>query len=420
MGKRVIYVTYDGLEDQLGKSQVLPYVQGLAERGHEFEIVSFEKPGKPLCYRKRISANVRWTALRYHQTPSVPATAFDMAQGLGTVALRGLFSRADLVHVRSYVPCTLVLPWVEMCRVPLLFDMRGFWVDERVEGGRWSAKGRLYRTAKRIERTLLARSDTITMLTGWQQTYLRQDYAFASSIRGTLHVIPTCTDLGLFTPNVEADRDLARVLHGTKVLLYLGAISSYYLPREMAEFYLAWRKYASPARLLVVSRSDLKEIRDVLAAAGVGHELVHRTASREEVPAMVRCGHASFGLRSGQNLAGNGCAPTKMGEALACGLPFASSMIGDVPLILGPSPAGVCIPDERPVSLDAAARQLAEKAFAPGMARYARATAERWFSLTEGVDAYDAIYRGMPRRHGDAGALADTSWPPRGPSAGEA
>lgn len=411
MPRRIVYVTYDGLNDQLGQSQVLPYVKGLAALGHRFEIVSFEKPGTPLCYRAPLSTNVRWTALRYHQTPTVPATAFDMTQGLGAVALRGLISRADLVHVRSYVPCTLVLPFVELCRVPLLFDMRGLWVDERVESAQWPAGGSLFRTAKHVERVLLARADAITTLTGWLQNYLRSDYPFAPSIRGTIHVIPTCTDLDHFNPKVPPDPELSRELQGKKVLLYLGAISSYYMPREMAEFYLAWRRYASPARLLVVSRRDPVELRQALAAAGVD-ELVHRSASREQVPSLVRCAHASFGLRGGEKLAGNGCAPTKMGESLACGLPFASSTIGDVVSILGSSPAGVCIPDTRPQTLDATARELAEKAFAPDTARHARAAAERWFSLVDAVNAYDAIYQGMARKHGETGALTDTHWPP--------
>jgi len=411
MAKTIVYVTYDGLNDQLGQSQVLPYVKGLAALGHRFEIVSFEKPGTPLCYRAAVSTNIRWTALRYHQTPTIPATAFDMAQGLATVTLRGLISGADLVHVRSYVPCTLVLPFVELCRVPLLFDMRGLWVDERVENEGWPADGRLFRTAKHVERVLLTRADAITTLTGWLQAYLRRDYPFAPSVRGSIHVIPTCTDLDHFHPEVAPDAELSRELRGKKVLLYLGGISSYYLPREMIEFYLAWRKYASPARLLVVSRKDPIEMRQALAAAGVD-ELVHRAASREQVPSLIRCAHASFGLRGGEELAGNGCVPTKMGESLACGLPFASSTIGDVSSVLGPSAAGVCIPDRRPETLDAAARELAQKAFAPDTARHARATAERWFSLADAVNAYDAIYQGMALKHRETGALTDTHWPP--------
>ena len=43
---RVLYITYDGLTDPLGQSQVLPYLLGTAEDGHEITVLSFEKPDR--------------------------------------------------------------------------------------------------------------------------------------------------------------------------------------------------------------------------------------------------------------------------------------------------------------------------------------------------------------------------------------
>jgi glycosyltransferase involved in cell wall biosynthesis len=410
--RRVIYITYDGLNEQLGLSQVLPYVRGLARLGHEFEILSFEKPGSPLAFRRELEPGIRWTALRYHKEPALPATAFDMLQGLGTLAIEGLFHRADLVHVRSYVPAAFALPFVEAARVPLLFDMRGLWADERVEAGRAAAGGRQYRGIKGVERVLLRRADAITTLTLRLQRYLRHEYAHASEIAGSIHTIPTCVDLDHFRPDVPAEPRVQAELAGHRVLLYLGAIGSYYLPKEMGQFYLAWRKYASPARFLVVSRQDPGEIRQVLADAGVAHELVYRSATRDEVPGLIRCAHASFGIFAGRILAGHGCAPTKTGEVLACGVPFASSAVGDIDTQLGGSAAGVSVVDTTTESLDRCARELAHKAAADGVGIAARQLAERWFSLEDGVRAYDAIYRGLPRAHRDKSVLTDTTWPP--------
>src|SRR5262249_1163398 len=119
----VAYVSYDGIHDQLGQSQVLPYVTGLAaQHGHTFDLVSFEKPGAPTGWRETIAPGVRWTGLRYHQTPTVPATSFDLVQGNFAIAALQIFSRADFVHVRSYVPCLMALPWAVAARKSLLFD----------------------------------------------------------------------------------------------------------------------------------------------------------------------------------------------------------------------------------------------------------------------------------------------------------
>ena len=43
---RALYISYDGMTDPLGRSQVLPYLQGLSERGHEITLLSCEKPAR--------------------------------------------------------------------------------------------------------------------------------------------------------------------------------------------------------------------------------------------------------------------------------------------------------------------------------------------------------------------------------------
>ena len=44
MDARVLYISYDGLLDPLGQSQVVPYVRELARRGVALTVISFEKP----------------------------------------------------------------------------------------------------------------------------------------------------------------------------------------------------------------------------------------------------------------------------------------------------------------------------------------------------------------------------------------
>ena len=38
----VLYLSYDGMADPLGQSQVLPYLEGLVSKGHKFSLISFE------------------------------------------------------------------------------------------------------------------------------------------------------------------------------------------------------------------------------------------------------------------------------------------------------------------------------------------------------------------------------------------
>ena len=40
---KVLYLSYDGITDPLGQSQILPYLKGLSQKGYFFYLVGFEK-----------------------------------------------------------------------------------------------------------------------------------------------------------------------------------------------------------------------------------------------------------------------------------------------------------------------------------------------------------------------------------------
>src|SRR5215212_6221456 len=43
-GRRVLFISYNGMLDPLGQSQVIPYLRELARRGVRFTLLSFERP----------------------------------------------------------------------------------------------------------------------------------------------------------------------------------------------------------------------------------------------------------------------------------------------------------------------------------------------------------------------------------------
>jgi hypothetical protein len=42
-----------------------------------------------------------------------------------------------LIHCRSYLTSLIGLKLRSKYQIPFLFDMRGFWADERMDGGIW-------------------------------------------------------------------------------------------------------------------------------------------------------------------------------------------------------------------------------------------------------------------------------------------
>ena len=407
--RHVLYLTYDGLQDPLGQSQILPYLRGLGEYGYTFDVISFEK--RPSVRRRPAAVNhsMRWTALRYHKRPVLAATIFDACQGFTAASLAVVLGRTDLIHVRSTVPGAMVLPLAECTQAPLVFDTRALWTDEKVDVGGWKRGGVLHRMAQSIEAQLYRRANVITVLTNAMREFLRSRYPRRCEITAPIHVIPTCASMDRFHPNTQPDPELARQLKGTNVLTYVGSLNGWYMAHEMARFYLAWRKVAKPARFLLISHHPPGQIQAVLSAANIAHELVHRSGTADETAAYVACAHAGVCFRRPlfSTLAS---APTKVGELLAAGVPVAANRIGDLPSVLGGTGAGVLVDHMSDEELLRAAHSLHELATSGRSSLLARQIGERWFSLSDGVRAYHEVYQLLTGGHAER-RMVDLPWP---------
>ena len=103
--KRVLYISYDGITQPLGQSQVAYYLYGLARKKHTLILVNFEKPEYMADddLVRRISEDLRghgieWHPLRYHKRPLLLGTLWDIVHAI----VRSIFliarRRIDIVH----------------------------------------------------------------------------------------------------------------------------------------------------------------------------------------------------------------------------------------------------------------------------------------------------------------------------------
>ena len=167
----VLYISYDGMLEPLGQSQVLAYLKRFSTV-RRIHLISFEKVDdwEDIAERERITkdiadAGIRWYPLRYHKRPTALATAWDIACGALLGVWLVLRYRLSIVHARSYVSSVMALMIKRIMGVKYVFDMRGFWADERVDGGLWPRSGRMYRVAKGFERRFLLAADHVVSLT---------------------------------------------------------------------------------------------------------------------------------------------------------------------------------------------------------------------------------------------------------------
>lgn len=168
MFSSVLYLSYDGLTDPLGQSQILPYVIGLSEKEYRFTIISFEKRGKFEKQKEEIQQlcrqhSIKWIPLCYHKSPPVLSTLFDVWKLWQVVKQEYKANRFRIIHCRSYITSLVGLRAKKKWGVKFIFDMRGFWADERADGGLWNLKNPLYRTIyryfKKKEKEFLTEAD---------------------------------------------------------------------------------------------------------------------------------------------------------------------------------------------------------------------------------------------------------------------
>ena len=172
--KTVLYISYDGMTDPLGQSQVIPYLSGLAKRGHRITVLSCEKRHHFAVLRERCEAifaesGIEWHHVPYGKRPPVLSTYIDLARmrRLGRRLFRE--GRFDIVHCRTILSTLIGHSLARRHGAKLIFDMRGFWADERVEGSLWNLSNPIYRGLyeyfKRKERRFFREADLVITLT---------------------------------------------------------------------------------------------------------------------------------------------------------------------------------------------------------------------------------------------------------------
>jgi len=402
---RVLYITYDGLTDPLGQSQVLPYLAGLAAVGHRITVLSCEKPGRMAQDGNRMrrqceAAGIGWTPLAYHKRPPILSSALDAA-ALQRAALRLHREQSfDIVHCRSYIPARAGLALKRRFGVKLLFDMRGFWPDEKVEGNNWPLANPLYRAVyryfKRLESRLLRGADHIVSLTeaGKAQLLTRPELAHDPA---QITVIPCCVDFDHF-PLATAERrksarDRLAIPADAHVLAYLGSLGAWYMLDEMLDFFKLYQSRHDAARFLFVTPDEPHAIRLVAAARGIDPDrLLIAAATRDEVPGLLAAADLGiFFIRP--VFSKTASSPTKMGEMLAVGLPIlANAGVGDVEAMVEDMECGVAVRD---FTSEGYTEALGRLGSLDGSPDERRRKALPWFDVKLGIERYDRVYRSL-------------------------
>jgi glycosyltransferase involved in cell wall biosynthesis len=407
MQKKILFISYDGMTDPLGQSQVIPYLQGLSKKGFQFYLLSCEKPGtyernKEAVQKTLAGYNIHWHPIPYTKDPPVVSTLTDILTLKKTAKEIHRLHGIDMVHTRPGIPALVGLWMKKKWGIKFLHDIREFYADSRVEGGLWNIKNPLFRIIyqyfKKKEKEELECCDGVVCLTHAAEkiTAALPEYKTTTPLK----VIPCSADLHLFDPsNISSEQKLQLkkalgIGENDLVVSYLGSIGGWYLTREMLQFCKLLADKKPAVKFLFVS----PHLHDVIVkeAAKYGlpaEKLIIKHGKRNEVPALLSISDYSlFFIKPCFSKLSS--SPTKHGEIMAMGIPvITNSGVGDVKEIVEKYQAGFIVEEFTDQAFN---EVIVEIISTPSFDTSAiRNGAAEFYSLEKAVDLYDEIYNAI-------------------------
>ena len=407
--RRVLYISYNGMLDPLGQSQVIPYLKELSRAGVRFTLLSFEGPkaympdGRARCERLRMelaSSEIDWHFLRYHKRPSLPATSYDVLSGIRYGSRLVQSKQIEMVHARSHIPATIALALKRRFDLKMIFDVRGLMAEEYVDANHWKKGSVPYRLTKAMESRALRGSDGVVTLTEkiWPAI---KDWEGLQG-RDVIHeVVPCCTDLNRFRFN-QNDRDRVRAelsLQDRFVLVYSGSIGGWYLTDKTADFFVALLKRRPNGHFLWLTGGDQGLVEKLMSDRGIKRDqFTVRNVTTDEVSGYLSAADVGIAFYK-PTFSRLATSPVKVSEYLACGLPvIVNAGVGDCDTFVAAQKVGAVVKDFSEEEYESTLATI-ESLLAGGVSARSRAVAEEYFDVqSAGLERYSRLYERVLNR----------------------
>lgn len=391
------------MTDPLGQSQVIPYVKGLSKKGYKFTLLSCEKKERFDKFHKEIEeilaeSNIEWVPIPYHKKPPVLSTVFDFFL-LKSKAIEIHKNRKfKLLHCRSYISSLIGLYFKKRFEVPFIFDMRGFWADERVDGGLWNLKNPIYNSVykffKKKEQAFLADCAAAISLTKAGKIEMEK-WEVCINNKTPIHVIPCSADFDFFKVSEHSVKIKNRLLLGFSendfVVSYLGSLGTWYMLEEMLDLLKVLAEKFRNVKFLIITPDSPTVIIDAVERKKMdAGKFTIQYAQRKDIVEKLSVSDLSiFFIKPLYSKISS--SPTKLGELFAMGIPvMCNDRVGDVEEIVSNVEAGFIIKEFSQDEYNKAVEKI------PDLLKLdpakIRQQSMSYYSLKNAVDKYAEIY----------------------------
>lgn len=386
MKKSIAYITIDGILEPLGQSQILSYLL-LMSREYDFTIYSLEKFDDlknlievDLLNMKLKEKNINWKYSIYKKNRLLSKFNFFK---LLILILRNKPYRFSLIHSRSFLPALIAYIVHQFYKIPYIYDMRGYWLEEKYELGVFNGKKTLYQILSKIDKNLISNASHIFTLSTVSTNYLSGLY----NLKNRISTIYTATDLNKFYEKP--------IIHKQYITIgYVGTTLGWYNFNETLNFInIAFKKSdLFRFKLITKDKDVLKKIIDANIDLNKV-EIINSSFSDIEYK-LDDLDYAVFFIN--RSFSKSASMPTKFGEFLSKGIPcITNDGVGDVSSIIYQNPKiGYVVNSYTSFNYDIILNELLDNYLnKESFVNYCRTVAKEYFSIELCINNYLKTYK---------------------------
>jgi len=190
-----LYVSYDGLLDPLGNSQILPYLEGISDSGYKLIVLSFEKTDRTKKLIYELNKKLRLKDITWIYLPFKKQLFGYFRRILKSChVLHKTLENKNIVLFHTRGILTAVIYFFCGLKCPFIYDIRAF-AGEYIDCKRVGSNSIFAYAIILFEKFLIKVSSGIVVLDKSGSFYLKKEF---KRIKAEIKIIPTCTDIRKF------------------------------------------------------------------------------------------------------------------------------------------------------------------------------------------------------------------------------
>lgn len=391
----VLFIVDGSLSNPILPSQGIPHIQENSKKGVNYSILSFED-NKLLSQNLEVKERYNYAFVELKTHAKIYSVSTDMFARFRTFRfiIRGVIkagkivkeNKIDIIHGRSNIPALIGLIIKKIYKVKVLYDNRGLLSDEINKQEKMRIKIEQF-----FEKILLKGSDSVVVVSNAFKDYLNKKY-YEYKLYNKISVIENSFSEKRFFYSEQFRLEQRKVnkLENKFVMVYSGPSVNWQRFDLILETFKILKELKNNAYLLVISYDS--EIEEIILKSGIEKQDfgVYNLPATEVNRYLVM---GDFGvIYRDERIRSKVCAPIKLGEYLASGLPILSmSSIGDTEVILNENKTGIIINDINEIKNRL--KEIIDLLQDSQIRIKCRISAEKYLSLKVASSKYLSIYR---------------------------